>query len=187
MALLGANLGPRGQNCHFVLPSGWSPPPSPYLLLVSTHRPLPGSSQTCALQAPQAALPTSVPATHSFLLSSWRPPSPGARWTAPLSAARRFPPGPAGSEVAAMGHRLPVPPPPPPNLLLFAPTWGLSEAWLRAVQWPAREGLGAGRPLGAGRGDPSAGGSGTAISARGLEQSWQPHNLCWQRLLTWPG
>ena len=46
-------------------------PPSPYLLLVSTHRPLPGSSQTCALQAPQAALPTSVPATHSSLLSSW--------------------------------------------------------------------------------------------------------------------
>lgn len=77
--------------------------------------------------------------------------------------------------------------PRPPHLLLFAPTWGLSEAWLRAVEWPAREGLGAGRPLGAGGGSPSAGGSGTAISARGLEQSWQPHNLCWQRLLKWPG
>ena len=36
VALLGANLGPRGRNCHFVLPSGWSPPISLFAPCIHT-------------------------------------------------------------------------------------------------------------------------------------------------------
>lgn len=63
MALLGANLGPRGQNCHFVLPSGWSPPHLPICSLyphtalsLGPPRPVPSRPHRQPFQ-PQSLLP----------------------------------------------------------------------------------------------------------------------------------
>lgn len=183
VALLGANLGPRGWNCH--CDSYWQQ--LPHLPICSLY---PHTTLSLGVPRPVPSRPHRQPFQPWSLLPI--PPSfpPGGHPVQGPSGQllclllTELPLGPAGSGVAAVGRHLPVPPPTSP--VAVCPNLGPEQGMAKSGGVASQGRTGGWKTTGSWRGGPSAGRSGTALSARGLEQSWQPHNLCWQRLLTWP-
>lgn len=113
MALLGANLGPRGWNCH--CDSYWQQPPHLPICSLYPHttlslgapRPVPSRPHRQPFQ-PWSLLP--IP--PSFPPGGHPVQGPSGQLLCLLLT--ELPLGPAGSGVAAVGRHLPVPPPTSP-------------------------------------------------------------------------